>query len=56
MHYGVVVAAGATALGAVIAFVWLPARASRADVEEQEHEFAAEMEAAAHGVVLGASE
>jgi EmrB/QacA subfamily drug resistance transporter len=51
LHYGVVVAACATAAGAVIAFVWLPAHARRADVVEQEHEFADEMEAAARGDV-----
>ncbi|MGZ8766587.1 MAG: DHA2 family efflux MFS transporter permease subunit, partial [Acidimicrobiia bacterium] len=52
LHYGVVVAAVATALGAVIAFVWLPARASREDIEEQDREFADEMAAAAHGEVV----
>ncbi|HXY92058.1 MAG TPA: MFS transporter [Acidimicrobiia bacterium] len=35
MHVGVLVAAGATLVGAVIAFLWLPARARREDVEAQ---------------------
>ena len=52
LHYGVVVGAGATALGAVIAFVWLPARAGSADVVEQDREYAEEMEAAEHGEVF----
>ena len=33
MQVGILVAAGATAVGAVIAFIWLPARARREDVE-----------------------
>ncbi len=52
LHYGVVVGAAATALGAVIAFVWLPAHAKREDVEEQDHEYAEEMAAAQHGDVV----
>ena len=52
LHYGVVVAAGATALGAVIAFVWLPAHAKREDVEEQDHEYREELAAATHGAVV----
>ena len=35
MQVGILVAAGATAVGAVIAFIWLPARARREDVEAQ---------------------
>src|SRR5262249_32834209 len=41
MHVGVLVAAGATLLGAVIAFIWLPARARLEDLEAQR---AAQME------------
>jgi hypothetical protein len=51
LHYGVVVGAAATAVGAVVAFVWLPAHATREDVEEQDHEYAEEMAAARHGEV-----
>jgi hypothetical protein len=36
MQIGILVAAGATLLGAVIAFLWLPARARREDVEMQD--------------------
>ena len=36
MQIGILVAAGATLLGAIIAFLWLPARARREDVEMQD--------------------
>jgi hypothetical protein len=36
MQIGILVAAGATLLGAIIAFRWLPARARREDVEMQD--------------------
>jgi len=36
MQVGILVAAGATLVGAVIAFLWLPARARREDVEAQD--------------------
>ena len=36
MHAGVLVAAGATLIGAVVAAVWLPARANDQDVADQE--------------------
>ena len=42
MHRGVLVAAVATALGAVMAFVFLPARARPQDLAGQDDEFAAE--------------
>jgi EmrB/QacA subfamily drug resistance transporter len=42
MHTGVLVAAGAAFLGAIVAAVWLPARARNVDAEEQAHEFADE--------------
>jgi EmrB/QacA subfamily drug resistance transporter len=35
MQIGILVAAGATLVGAVVAFLWLPARARREDVEAQ---------------------
>jgi EmrB/QacA subfamily drug resistance transporter len=57
MHFGVVAAAAATLLGAVVAFVWLPARARPADVDEQAHEYAEEQLAAARGpATLGPAE
>ena len=42
MHTGVLVAAGAALLGAIVAAIWLPARARDADSEEQAHEYAEE--------------
>ena len=36
MQIGILVAAGATLIGAIIAFLWLPARARREDVEMQD--------------------
>lgn len=42
VHAGVVVAAAATLLGAIIALVWLPAHARREDALRQAAEFAAE--------------
>ena len=42
MHTGVVVAAGAAFLGAIVAALWLPARARDVDSDEQAHEFADE--------------
>jgi EmrB/QacA subfamily drug resistance transporter len=39
IHWGVVVAAAATAFGAVVAWRWLPARARHEDEVEQEHEY-----------------
>ena len=36
MQVGILVAAGATFVGAVVAFIWLPARARREDVEAQD--------------------
>jgi EmrB/QacA subfamily drug resistance transporter len=42
MHAGVLVAAGATLLGALIAMLWLPARAREADRTEQAAEYAQE--------------
>jgi EmrB/QacA subfamily drug resistance transporter len=42
MHTGVLVAAGAAFLGAIVAALWLPARARDVDAEEQAHEFADE--------------
>jgi EmrB/QacA subfamily drug resistance transporter len=41
MHAGVLVAAAVTLVGAVMAAIWLPARARRADVEAQEASHAA---------------
>ena len=41
MHRGVLVAAASTALGAVMAFVFLPAQARAQDLSEQDGEFAA---------------
>jgi Na+/melibiose symporter-like transporter len=42
MHIGVLVAAGAAFLGAFVAAVWLPARATDASVEEQAEEYSKE--------------
>jgi EmrB/QacA subfamily drug resistance transporter len=42
MHAGVLVAAGATLIGAIVAAIWLPARARAEDVEEQVGEYAEE--------------
>ena len=42
MHTGVLVAAAAAFLGAVVAAIWLPAHARDADAEEQAHEYADE--------------
>jgi hypothetical protein len=42
MHAGVLVAAAATLLGAIVALVWLPARARAENVESQAAEYAAE--------------
>ncbi|MGZ6994803.1 MAG: hypothetical protein ACXVIM_06295, partial [Acidimicrobiia bacterium] len=42
MHTGVLVAAGAAFLGAIVAAVWLPARARDDDAAGQAHEFAEE--------------
>jgi EmrB/QacA subfamily drug resistance transporter len=42
MHAGVLVAAGATFVGAIVAAIWLPARARADDVEEQAGEYAEE--------------
>ena len=42
MQAGMLVAAGATLLGVIVALVWLPARAPHHDVEVQAQEFAAE--------------
>ena len=47
MHWGVVVAAIATAIGAFVAWFFLPARARKADVIEQDHEYEAEWGGAA---------
>jgi EmrB/QacA subfamily drug resistance transporter len=44
MHSGVVVAAVATLVGAVVAFLWLPAFARDRDAEEQAEEYRAEHE------------
>ena len=42
MHAGVLVAAGATFIGAIVAVIWLPARARADDIEEQAGEYAEE--------------
>jgi hypothetical protein len=42
MHGGVLVAAGATFIGAIVAVIWLPARARADDIEEQAGEYAEE--------------
>jgi hypothetical protein len=42
MHSGLLVAAGAAFLGAIVAAIWLPARASADTFEEQHAEFAEE--------------
>ncbi len=42
MHTGVLVAAGAAFLGAIVAVLWLPARARDDTVEAQAEEFAEE--------------
>jgi EmrB/QacA subfamily drug resistance transporter len=42
MHAGVLVAAGATFLGAIVVFLWLPARARESDSSVQAAEYAAE--------------
>jgi hypothetical protein len=42
MHTGVIVAAGAAFLGAIVAAIWLPARAREDTVESQAEEFAEE--------------
>ena len=42
MHTGVLVAAGAAFLGAIVAAIWLPAHARDVDAAEQAHEFAEE--------------
>ncbi len=42
MHAGVLVAAGATLIGAIVAAIWLPARARSDDIEEQAGEYAEE--------------
>ena len=42
MHTGVLVAAGAAFLGAIVAALWLPARARDDDRREQADEFAEE--------------
>ena len=42
MHTGVLVAAGAAFLGAIVAAIWLPARARDENVESQAAEFAEE--------------
>jgi hypothetical protein len=42
LHWGVLVAAGAAFLGAIVAAIWLPAHASAASVESQAAEFADE--------------
>ena len=42
LHWGVVVAACATAFGIFVAAMFLPARAGRAETEEQAEEYAAE--------------
>lgn len=39
VHWGVLVAAAATAIGVVMVLIWLPARAPEADVTEQDIEF-----------------
>ena len=39
VHWGVLVAACATAIGVVMVLIWLPARATEADVAEQDLEF-----------------
>jgi EmrB/QacA subfamily drug resistance transporter len=44
MHWGVLVAAGATLLGVFVALLWLPAHARPTDVAEQAHEYVAEHE------------
>ncbi len=44
MHAGVLVAAGATLVGAIVAVIWLPARAREDDLDEQAAEFAEEHE------------
>jgi len=45
LHWGVVVAAAATAFGIFVAAMFLPARASRADADEQAEEYAEEHKA-----------
>jgi Na+/melibiose symporter-like transporter len=42
LHWGVLVAAGATFFGIFVAAIFLPAHASRADAEEQAEEYSAE--------------
>jgi EmrB/QacA subfamily drug resistance transporter len=42
MHIGVLVGAGAALLGAIVAFVWLPAHARTEDLQEQAAEYAEE--------------
>jgi EmrB/QacA subfamily drug resistance transporter len=42
MHTGVLVAAAAAFLGALVAAIWLPAHARNVDAEEQEHEYTEE--------------
>ncbi len=42
MHAGVLVAAAATFIGAVVALIWLPARARQDDVSEQAQEYTEE--------------
>jgi EmrB/QacA subfamily drug resistance transporter len=49
MHTGVIVAAAAAFLGAIVAAIWLPAHARAADAEEQAHEYADEHERNADG-------
>jgi MFS transporter, DHA2 family, multidrug resistance protein len=46
MHTGVIVAAAAAFLGAIVAAIWLPAHARDADSAEQAHEYAEEQAAA----------
>ena len=42
MHIGVLVGAGAAFFGAIVAAIWLPARASDENIESQAEEFAEE--------------
>lgn len=49
MHWGLVVAAAATLIGAIVAALWLPARARSDDVDRQDVDYAAEMRRSATG-------
>jgi EmrB/QacA subfamily drug resistance transporter len=53
MHAGVLVAAVATAIGAIVALIWLPARARDDNVAQQAAEYAAEHAASADAPTNG---